>query len=79
MENGLLAKQEFSKRDRLICVYHGRKSSREKAYAKHNQSNYIVDMLDHYDLPICIDCWDESRDACYNNGGYANNVIGWEG
>ena len=77
--NGLFAKQEVSIRDRLICVYNGRKISRKKAYAKHNTWNYIIEVLDHYDLPLSIDGCDESRGVCYNNGGYANNTIGWEG
>ena len=34
----LFAKQNFSIKDRLICVYHGRQISRKKAYAKRNNT-----------------------------------------
>ena len=51
----------------------------KKAYAKRNKSNYIVEVMNHYNLPLCIDGWDKSRGVCFNNGGYANNAIGWGG
>ena len=79
MGYGLFAKQEFSIKDRIICVYHGKKISRKKAYAKQNKSNYIVEVMNHYRLPLCIDGWDETRGICFNKGGYANDAIGWEG
>ena len=79
MGYGFFAKQEFSIKDRLLCVYHGRANSRKKEYAKHNKSKYIVEVLDHYDFALCIDGWDESPGACYNKGGYANIAIRWEG
>ena len=79
MGYGLFAKQEFSIKDRIMCVYHGKKISRKKAYAKQNKSNYIVEVMNHYKLPLCIDGWDETRGICFNKGGYANDAIGWEG
>ena len=37
MGYGLFAKESFSIKDRVICVYHGKKISRKKAYAKTQQ------------------------------------------
>ena len=54
------------------------KISRRKAYAKNNKSNYIVEVMNHYDLRLCIDGWDKSRGVCFNKGGHANDAIGWE-
>ena len=50
MGYGLFTKQKFSISVRLLCVYHRRKISRKKAYTKHNKSNYIVEVLNHYAL-----------------------------
>ena len=47
MGYGLFAKQEFSIKNRVICVYHGKKISHKKAYAKQNKSNYIVEVMNH--------------------------------
>ena len=60
-------------------MYHGKKISRKKAYAKQNKSNYIVEVMNHYKLPLCIVGWDETRGICYNKSGYAKDAIGWEG
>ena len=51
----LFGKHEFSIKDRIICVYHRKKISRMKAYAKQNKFNYIVEAINHYRLPLCID------------------------
>ena len=64
MGRGLFAEQEFRIKDRYICVYHGKKILRKKAYAKQNRSNYIVEAMNHYYLPLCIDGWDKSRGVC---------------
>ena len=79
MGYGLFAKQSFSIKDRVICVYHGKKISQKKAYAKTQQSNYIVEVANHYKLPLCIDGWDNTRMVCYNKGGFAKDAIDWEG
>ena len=60
-------------------MYQGKKISRKNAYATQNKSNYIVEVMNHYKLPLCIDGWDETRGICYNKSGYANDAIGWEG
>ena len=57
MGHWLFAKLIFSIKNRVICVYHGKKISRKKAYAKKQKSNYIVEVANHYDLPLCIDGW----------------------
>ena len=72
-------KQNLSIKDRVICVYQGEIISRKTAYAKTQKSNYIVEVADHYDLPLCIDGWDNTSSVCYNKGGYANDAIDWEG
>ena len=66
---GLFSKESFSIKDRVICVYHRNKITRKKAYVKTQQSNYIVEITDHYKLPLCIDGWDATKNKCYNEGG----------
>ena len=60
-------------------MYHGKKISRKTAYAKTQQSNYIVEVDNHNKLPLCIDGWDITRNVRYNKSGYANDGIIWEG
>ena len=79
MGYGLFAKEAFSIKDRVICVYHGKRISPKKAYAKTQQSNSIVELTDHYKLPLCIDGWDGTRNQCLIKGGYANAAIAWDG
>ena len=55
MAYGLFVKECFSIQDSVICIYHGKQISRNKAYAKMQQSNYIVEVTDHYRLPLSID------------------------
>ena len=38
-----------------------------------------MEVADHYDLPLCIDGWDNLRSVCYNKGGYANYALDWKG
>ena len=59
-----------------MCVYHGKRISRKKSYAKSQKSNYIVEVANHYKLPLCTDGWDETKGKCFNKGGYANDAIG---
>ena len=66
---GLFAKESFSIKDSVICVYQGKTITRNKAYAKTQQSNYIVEVTDHYKLPLCIDGWDAKRIHASLKGG----------
>ena len=68
MGYGLFANKDFGFKDRLICAYHGKHISRRKAYFKKNESNYIVELINHY-----------GRGVCFNKSGNANDSIGWEG
>ena len=79
MGHGLFVKEAFSIKDRVICVYHGKRISRKYAYAKTQLSQYIVEVTDHYKLPLCIDGWDGTRKQCFNKGGYANDAIDLDG
>ena len=47
----------------------------ERAYAKTQQSNYIVEVATPYKLPLCIDGGDNTRNECYNKDVYANDAI----
>ena len=75
MGNGLFAKEAFSIKDIVICVYHGMKITRQYAYAKMQLSQYIVEITDHFKLPLCIDRLDDRRNQCFSKGKYANDAI----
>ena len=56
--HGFFAIEAFSIKDRVIWVDHGKRISKKYAYAKTQLSHYIVEVTDHYKLPLCIDGWD---------------------
>ena len=74
-----LKKKAFSIKDRVICVYHSKRKSKKYEYPKTQLSQYIIEITDHYKLPLWIDGWDYTRQQCFNKGGYANNAIHWDG
>ena len=76
--HGIFAKKPFSIKDIIICEYHVKMISRKKAYAKTQQSNYIVKVTDLCILPLYIDGLDGTRNKCFKRG-YANDATAWDG
>ena len=48
-----------------------------KRTQKFKSSNNVV-VINRYDLPLCIDGWNDTSGECYNKEDYANDAIGWE-
>ena len=40
---------------------------------------FVKEVADYYQLPLCMDGWDDTRKKCYNKRGYANDAINWDG
>ena len=73
------AKEALSLNERVICVYHGKIIPKKYAYVKTQLFQYIVEVTNHYKLPLCIDRLDDTRQQFFNKGCYANDAIAWDG
>ena len=52
-----------------MCIPWKADITQKNSYDKRNKSTYIVEVINHYDLLLCIDGWDEFRGVCFNKGG----------